>query len=137
MATDWFQPNQQAVRNGVGVGIEILTPTLTGIAPNTAVVGGAQLTMTATGTLFDENTVIVFNGSPEPTTFVDATHVTTVVKPATASGPAVVPVLVRNGNEDSAPQNFTFTAAGQQQSEDPPPEDPPPVIDDYQTSGSG
>jgi len=113
--TFWDFPNQEVVRaDGSGPGIEVETPTLVSIAPATAVVGGAPLTMTCTGTKFDSWTVIVFNGGDEPTTFIDATHVSTVVHPATASGAGTVPVTVRNGNESSAPRDFTFTVAGVQ-----------------------
>ena len=95
-------------------------PVLTSIAPDTAEVGGAALTLTATGTGFTPNAVIVFNGGDEPTTWVSPTTVTTQVRPATASGPATVPVLVRDGARRSAPHDFTFS----EPAAPPPPEEP-------------
>jgi IPT/TIG domain len=86
--------------------------TLTALSPQTAVVGDADLTMTATGTGFTADSVIVFNGGEEQTTFVSETELTTGVKPSLASGAGDVPVLVRTAAGDTAPLNFTFTAAG-------------------------
>lgn len=86
--------------------------TLTSIAPNTAVVGGPDVTLTVTGTNFTEDSVILWNGSPEPTVFVSPTQLTTVVRPSTASGPSTLPVRVRTEDGfETAPQTFTFTAA--------------------------
>lgn len=85
-------------------------PTLMSLAPNTAVVGGDDFVMTLTGTGFTADSVIVFNGGDEPTTMNSDTELTTIVDPATASGPITVPVLVRTGGVETAPLDFTFTA---------------------------
>lgn len=114
--TYWDAPNQETVRpDGSGPGIEIVTPTLTSIAPNTAIAGSVPpVVVTATGTGFDANTVLQIAGADQLTTFVDATHVSATFRPATASV-GVVPVTVRNGNEPSTSQNFTYTvSAGQE-----------------------
>jgi hypothetical protein len=84
-------------------------PVLTGIAPNSAVVGGAPLTLTATGTGFTEDSKIIFNGGEEPTVFVSTTELTTEVQPATATGGISVPVLVRTVTWETASFDFTFT----------------------------
>lgn len=86
-------------------------PVLTSINPNTAVVGSINRNLHAIGSSFVASSVIVFNGGEEQTDFVSETELTTTVKPSTASGPITVPVLVRSGNKDSAPQDFTFTAS--------------------------
>lgn len=96
--------------NGDG-GEPAAPPVLTSISPATAVVGDADFTMTAQGSGFTADSVIVFNDGEEPTTFVSDTELTTIVMPSTASGAVVVPVLVRNADGDSDPQDFTFTAA--------------------------
>jgi IPT/TIG domain len=80
------------------------------LAPNTAEVGSAEVQMVVTGTGFSPQTVVLFNGGPEPTDYTSPTEVTTFVQPATASGPATVPVGVQNGNLLSNTQDFTFTA---------------------------
>jgi len=92
--------------------IEALTPEITSLAPNTAVVGSTDFTLRVLGMNFQPDAVIVFNGGEEPTTFVSSTELTTGIKPSLASGPSTVPVLVRNkGLLDSNPLDFTFTAA--------------------------
>jgi hypothetical protein len=93
------------------VNVEPVPATLTAIAPNTAVIGGADLTLTATGTGFTAASVIVFGGAALTTTFVSATELSATVQPATASE-GIVPVLVRTGAQDTAALNFTFTAVG-------------------------
>jgi len=94
-----------------GTSKSAVTPTLASISPNTAVKGGADLTMTCTGTGYVAGvTRIVFNGGDEPTTFISATQVSTVVKPSTVTVAGAYPVLVRNGAQISTtPRTFTFT----------------------------
>lgn len=87
-------------------------PVLTSITPDTAEIGGPDVTLECTGTGFTRNTVITFNGGDEPTTVVSATKVTTIVKPSTATTAGTYPVTVKHGGGESAPQEFTFTEAG-------------------------
>ena len=90
-------------------------PLLVGIAPDTAVVGSADLLMVVYGTDFTPSCVIVFNGGLETTDFTNDTELSTWVQPTSASGPAVVPVQVRYpGGRLTAPVDFTFTATGTQ-----------------------
>lgn len=96
---------------GTSVASHTVRPTLSGISPSTAVRGGADLTMTCTGTGFVTGlTRITFNGGDEPTTFVSATSVTTIVKPSTATVAGGYPVNVHNGPlASTTPRTFTFT----------------------------
>src|SRR5262245_61641520 len=73
-----------------------LKPVLNSINPSSAKVGAADLTMNVNGSKFVQNSVIWFNGGPEPTTFNSSTQLSTVIKPSTASGPVAVPVWVVN-----------------------------------------
>jgi IPT/TIG domain len=91
--------------------VEPGTPVISSINPANAEVGGADLTMTVTGTGFTAASVILFNNGEEATTFVSETELSTGVKPSLASGPAVVPVQVKEGDLVSAPVDFTFTEA--------------------------
>lgn len=92
------------------VPLDIKVPHLTELDPDTAVVGGDDLVMHVRGTGFTPQSVIVFNGGDERTTYVSATELTTIVKPSTASGPWTVPVTVRNPYAPvSDPRDFTFT----------------------------
>lgn len=89
-------------------GTEPGSPRVTGITPNTAEVGGPDFTVTVNGGGFTEESVIVWNGGDEPTTYVSKSAVTTDVKPSTASGPVTIPVTVRNG-ELTAEETVDFT----------------------------
>lgn len=85
-------------------------PTVTALVPNTAEIGTPPLVMKVQGTNFTPNSEILWNGVPEPTTYVSATELTTVVKPETATGAFTIPVSVRTQwvNADAG-QNFSFT----------------------------
>jgi uncharacterized protein (TIGR03437 family) len=51
-------------------------PTLSGISPNSGPTQGATFTLSLTGVNFVGNSVVRWNGSDRPTTFVDSTHLT-------------------------------------------------------------
>jgi hypothetical protein len=93
-------------------GIE--TPTVTALAPDTAVAGeGEQVTMVVEGTGFHPKSVIMFNGNDEPTTFISSTKLSTGVKPSLFVEPVACQVAVRNaGFPASNEMPFTFTEAG-------------------------
>ena len=87
-------------------------PTLDAVTPNSAAIGGEELTMEASGAGFTAESVIVFNGGEEVTTFVDANTLTTQVRPATATVTGAFPVLVRTFSHETEAVDFTFTEAG-------------------------
>ena len=85
-------------------------PVVYSLTPNTAVANDpADITMIVNGSGFTEESVIVFNGYDEPTTFISETGVSTGVKPSIFEVEAVCPVLVRNGTTESNSAGFTFT----------------------------
>lgn len=84
-------------------------PVVTGLSPESAEIGSADLTLTVSGTGFADGDVISFNGGDEPTTFVNDTTLTTVVKPSTASGPWSIPVRVNGAGGSSNALMFSFT----------------------------
>jgi PKD repeat protein len=87
-------------------------PVVSSLEPNAAKVGDPDFTLNVVGEGFDADTVIVWNHADEPTTLVDDTIVTTIVKPSTALGPCVLPVQVRSGTGVlSGSVDFTFTEA--------------------------
>jgi len=53
-----------------------LIPTLSTLSPHQVLVGSQDVTITAFGTRFDENTVLQVNGGPRPTTVMSATWLT-------------------------------------------------------------
>ena len=87
-------------------------PTLTSISPATALVGGAAFTLTATGGNFTPQSVIEWNGAPQPTTFVSTTALTAAIPASSllASGTVQVTVLTpAPGGGTSNPQSFVVT----------------------------
>ena len=69
-------------------------PTIVGLNPNLAGAGGPAFTLTVTGTNFNKDSVVNWNGSPRPTTAVSLTL--TAAIPATdiaAAGTAQVTVV--------------------------------------------
>jgi hypothetical protein len=88
-------------------------PTLTNIDPDTAMIGGPDITMTVTGSNFTPASSITFNGGLETTVFVDRDELTTIVKPSTATTPGTYPVTVVDGDRETVAAGFTFTPAGE------------------------
>lgn len=84
--------------------------TLTALEPNTASITDADFDGHLRGTGFTEDTVIIWNGAPEPTTFVDSTDIFTLVKPSVVTAPTVLDVYVVDGAQASGILPFTWTA---------------------------
>ena len=75
--------------------LDITTPRLSVIEPNWARLSYEDFVLHVYGNGFVAGTTqIIWNGGAEPTDFVDETHVTTVVRPSTASGPIAIPINV-------------------------------------------
>jgi hypothetical protein len=85
-------------------------PTVSSLTPNSAEIGDPSFTIHVHGTNFKPDSVIVFAGQDEPTTFVSETELTTGVNMSVWLGPDVLPVTVRNANGVQAdPLMFTFS----------------------------
>src|SRR5207237_8210781 len=72
-------------------------PTTTGLAPASVVAGGAQFTLTVTGTNFVTSSVVRWNGAARATTYVSATQLTAVVSAADIATAGTAPVTVFTG----------------------------------------
>jgi hypothetical protein len=85
-------------------------PVIDELIPDGATIGDADFTLDVVGTGFSANSVIVFAGHDEPTTWneEDGT-VSTGVNMAVWLGPDAVPVAVRNGSAVSNTLDFTFS----------------------------
>lgn len=90
-------------------------PDLLDIDPDAATIGDPDVTLTCTGENFTPDSVIMFNGGDEATTFVNDTTLTTIVKPSTAGTAGVFPVAVRNAIGESDPLDFEFVVAAQRE----------------------
>jgi hypothetical protein len=84
--------------------------TLTSLSPDTAELGGEDVTVSFIGTGFDATCEIVFAGHSEETVLVSDTELTTIVKPSLGWGPVAVAAYVRNVITQSETLMFTFTA---------------------------
>ncbi len=71
-------------------------PTLAGLAPSTAVEWGGDFTLTVNGTNFIDGSVVRWNGSDRPTTYVSATQVTASIPAADLVTPGTATVTVFN-----------------------------------------
>jgi len=85
-------------------------PTITSLAPDTAVSGDPDVTLYVTGENFTAGSVIRFGTVDEPTTHNADGTLSTGVKPSLFA-PAAVPVTVHTGPIESEPATFTFTDA--------------------------
>ena len=86
-------------------------PVVTSIAPTSAAIGSAPVTVTVTGSGFLPYSTVYFNNGPEATTFVDETELTIEVDPSSASFPGTYPVHVQNATLKSNAEDFDFTGA--------------------------
>lgn len=98
------QPNQQHASSLSPA----TNPALASIAPPSVASGAGTQLLTATGTNFTKQSVIVVNGVPQVTTFVSATSLTATVTKKTTAGTWPVYVLT-GGVVNTATLNWTFT----------------------------
>ena len=92
-------------------GENVEPPVLASIDPDTAAVTDPEFTLTATGSDFEDVSVIVIGQVDVPTSFVDESTLTATIDPAQFL-PGDVAVTVRTGPSVSAASTLTFTAAG-------------------------
>jgi len=87
-------------------------PILVKIDPAVVPLGSPDCVLHCYGAGFAEGAVIVWNGSPEPTTRISDSELTTGINMATAAVAITLPVAVRNpSGAESVPLAFTFTPA--------------------------
>ena len=67
-----------------------------GLSPNSAAIGGGQFTLTVTGTNFINGSVVRWNGSNRPTTFVNANQLTATITAADVAASGTYAVTVFN-----------------------------------------
>jgi hypothetical protein len=87
----------------------VVPPVIESLEPSSAALGSPSFTLHVKGTGFKEDSVILWNGSPEPTTFVSATELTTGVNMETVEVAMEIPVVVKNADAESEPATFTLT----------------------------
>ena len=88
-------------------------PVLTSLEPNELPVWAQDTEVQFVGENFTQGgSVIIWNGSAEPTTFIDAQHLATIVKPSTVqvTPPVTVQAWVVTSGKESEKLDFTFIA---------------------------
>ncbi len=86
-------------------------PTITLLSPASATHGGAAFTLTVNGTGFQDNSKVLWNGSPRTTTYVRASQVTAAITAAdiaNAGTASVTSTTPAPGGGTSAPATFTI-----------------------------
>ena len=71
-----------------------LNPSVTAMAPSSATAGGLEFTLNVTGSNFRVNSVVTFNGSALPTTFVSSQQLRATVPAGAISTAGTPPVSV-------------------------------------------
>jgi len=100
----------QTVALPLPAGIEVPKPSISSITPTEITIGDDSTTLYVTGENFFADSVIVFAGQDEPTTFADD-KLSTGINMDMWHGPDVVKVAVKNGPEVSNEVDFTFNEA--------------------------
>src|SRR5260221_14721913 len=92
------------------VGVLAPTPTVSSISPISAPAGSGAFTLTVNGASFGTNSVVRWNGSNRPTTFVSSTGLTAAIPAsdlAAAGTPQVTAFTPAPGGGTSAALTFT------------------------------
>ncbi|RTQ48200.1 T9SS type A sorting domain-containing protein [Hymenobacter gummosus] len=84
-------------------------PTISSLAPSTAVAGGAAFTLTVNGTGFGSGSVVSFNGTALTTTVVSATQLTAAVPASAIATAGTYNVTVTNPAPGGGTATATFT----------------------------
>lgn len=101
-----------SVTRGAAIDPTAPAPSIAALVPASAAIGDPSFTLSVTGTDFRDGDVILWNGAPEPTTFVSPTELTTGVNMATAEVPMAIPVAVRSlTGQTSNAATFDLAAA--------------------------
>jgi len=100
--------NGETEASGVGGGDIGASPAVTSLSPATIVAGTPQLTVGIVGTGFTPDSVVLWDGDDQPTTFQDDRFLQITVDPS-VEGPGTHQVGVRTGNLYSGTKPFTFT----------------------------
>jgi outer membrane protein assembly factor BamB len=83
--------------------------TLTSISPSAVVAGAAGFTLTLTGTNFSKNSIVIFNTSAQPTTFVSPTQLTATIDASMLVTPEEGSVTVESSNQQYAQVSGSVT----------------------------
>jgi len=89
--------------------VQIGTPTITGLSPNSAAAGGSGFTLTVNGANYISSAVVIWGSTQLTTTFINSTKLTATVARAQLASAGKVAVTVTDGMT-SAGSTFTVAA---------------------------
>ena len=104
-----------ATSPAVTFSVTVAAPTIASVSPSTAVAGGAAFTLSVTGTNYDQDSVVEWDGSPRATKFTNATTLTAQILAAdiaNAGTNSIVVVNPQGAGAASAAFPYIVTAAG-------------------------
>ena len=97
--------------NAVEVDLSYIIPGIFSLDPNSATAGGSGFTLTVNGFNYFSDSVVRWNGSPRPTTFVNGGQLTATISAADIATAGTYSVTVFNpstpGPSTSSPRTFT------------------------------
>ena len=92
--------------------VKVPKPSITALEPAECTLGDESFTLYISGENFFRDSVINFAGQNEPTTLGEDGRLSTGINMDVWNGPDTVPVIIKNGPEESEPADFTFNEAG-------------------------
>ncbi len=87
------------------------TPGLSSLSPTTATAGSASFTLTVTGTNLCKACVVLWNGSPRPTTNVSSTSATAVISGTDLTTAATYSIVILNTLNGTQSNSLPFTVS--------------------------
>jgi len=112
--TDSTQPTPGTASKALRVRINNPPPVLTSLNPPSASSGGSAFTLTLTGTGFTPTSVVTWNNSDRPTTFISGVRLTALISASDIASPTLANVGVRSpspGGGTSTPLVFVVSSA--------------------------
>jgi len=95
----------------IGMATQWSTPAISHLNPESVIAGGSDFTLAVTGTGFDAGSVVLWMGTPLPTTFVNRTQLLASVGSALVATPGTSEITVRTSGGISAPVTLTTVAS--------------------------
>ena len=102
-------PQTVAVTYTISNSTSTSPPSITSLSPATAVAGGAAFTLTVNGSNFVPQSVVLWGGTAEPTTYLSANTLTAQIPAAAIAAAGSVPVVVQDQSGGPTSNGATFT----------------------------
>jgi len=106
--------NSGKTSNNAAFTIAAPPPSIGGLIPSTALAGGPLFTLTVNGAGFAPNSVVQWNGSALPTSFVSASQITATVAANLTASPETATISLDTNGHLSNSLTFTIESAGAQ-----------------------